>query len=58
MSMAKKIKQESKYHCVDCKHSYDYHEKNINGEFFMCKCPFHKWSKFLYRDVCEKFQKK
>lgn len=56
--MAKKIKQESKYHCMDCKHSYDYHEKNINGEFFMCKCPFHKWSKFLHRDVCEKFQKK
>lgn len=56
--MAKKAQQISQYHCRDCKHSYDWHDKNLQGEFFMCRCPFHKWSKFLNRDVCNKFELK
>lgn len=45
-------------HCQDCAHSYDYHEKNYKGEFFMCKCPFFKVSKFLRSDICEQFKPK
>lgn len=56
--MAKKIIFKSKYHCRDCQYSYDWHEKDWRGEFFMCKCPFFKYSKFLNSDVCDKFEKK
>jgi hypothetical protein len=56
--MSKKIIFQSKYHCRDCVHSYDWHEKNLKGEFFMCRCPFFEWSKFLNRDICDKFKKK
>nr|DAE56043.1 MAG TPA: hypothetical protein [Caudoviricetes sp.] len=57
--MAKKRKTEKQEGCCAlCVHSYDWHEKDYKGEFFLCRCPFHKWSKFLYRDWCEHFQKK
>lgn len=57
--MAKKLKRaELKYHCRECKHSHSYHELNWKGEPFLCKCPFHKYSKFLDSDWCEHFQKK
>ena len=57
--MAKKVvKPANPYHCRDCKHSYDWHEKNQAGEFFMCRCPFQKWSRFLNRDICDKFELK
>lgn len=49
---------QSKYHCRDCVHGYDRHEKNLKGEFFMCRCPFFTSSRFLNRDVCDKFNKK
>ena len=55
--MAKKVKlSETKYHCRDCKHSYDWHEKDYKGEFFLCRCPFFKYSKFLNKDYCEHFE--
>lgn len=56
--MAKKNASQTVYRCRDCRHAYDYHEKNLNGEYFMCKCPFQKRSMFLNRDVCERFEKK
>ena len=57
--MAKKVKpSETKYHCRDCKHSYDWHEKDYKGEFFLCRCPFFKYSKFLNKDHCEHFELK
>ena len=34
--------------CRDCRHHYDEHELT-NYEprhFFMCRCPFEKWSQF------------
>lgn len=55
--MSKKIIFQSKYHCRDCVHSYDWYEKNLKGEFFMCRFPFFEWSKFLNRDICDKFKK-
>ena len=57
--MAKKVlKSQSDYHCRECRHSTDYHEKNHKGEFFMCKCKYHPFSKFLNYDYCEHFQLK
>lgn len=56
--MAKKVIPQSKYHCRDCQYAYDYHEKNSKGEYFMCKCPFYQWSKFLNHSYCDKFKKK
>lgn len=43
--------------CKDCKHSGNRIEKDVNGEFFMCWCPFHKWARFLRHDTCEHFEK-
>lgn len=43
-------------HCQDCEHAYDYHEKDIKGEFFMCKCPFFTYSRFLRHDFCSNFK--
>lgn len=54
----KPIIQEREYHCRDCEHSFDYHEKNYMGEPFMCRCPFHKWSRFLDKDFCPEHFKK
>lgn len=55
--MAKK-KELPTLFCRDCKHSYDYHEKNYKGEFFLCKCPFFKYSRFLNKDYCNEFKRK
>lgn len=56
--MAKKVIPQSKYHCRDCRHSYDWHEKDWKGDVFMCRCKFSQWSKFLNRDICEKFERR
>lgn len=56
--MAKEVMIQSKYHCRDCVHSYDWHEKNSKGELFMCRCRLSKWTKFLNRNICDKFKKK
>lgn len=57
--MAKKVaKEQPKYHCVDCKHSYDPHEIGANGKPFLCRCQFFKYSRFLYRDYCNNFELK
>nr|DAP63805.1 MAG TPA: hypothetical protein [Caudoviricetes sp.] len=31
---------------------------NWKGEPFLCKCPFHKYSKFLDKDYCANFKLK
>lgn len=56
--MAKKVKEQKTLFCRDCKYSYGYHEKNYKGEFFLCKCPFFKFSRFLNRDYCDEFKRK
>ena len=56
--MAKKIKEQNLHTCKDCKFATDFHEKNHKGEFFLCKCKFFHYSKFLNRDCCDKFEKK
>lgn len=56
--MAKKAKSHTDVFCRDCKHAYGFHEKNHKGEFFLCKCPFFHYSRFLNKDYCENFKKK
>lgn len=56
--MAKKLTSAKGYHCRDCSHAYDYHEVDYKGDFFLCKCPFFQFSKFLNRDYCERFKLK
>ena len=59
--MVRKItkKEQPKYHCRDCKFSYDWHEKGYDGKPFLCKCPFYKegkWYKFLKDKECANFK--
>lgn len=54
--MAKKVRADTDYHCEDCVHHYQEHEIGADGRFFLCKCPFFKWSKFLRRDCCKDFK--
>lgn len=55
--MAKKEEKKDIRQCVMCVEAKDFHELNHKGEPFMCKCRFHKWSRFLYstNDVCDHF---
>ena len=46
-----KVEKQELY-CRDCELAYDYHEKNVKGELFMCRCPFHKFVRFLNHDTC------
>ena len=56
--MAKKTQSQPNYRCRDCQHTHDFHNKNLKGEYFMCKCPFQKRSMFLNLDHCKYFKKK
>lgn len=58
--MAKKVQKQNteKLFCRDCKHSYDYHEKGADGKPFLCRCPYFHYSKFLYMDNCQNFEKR
>jgi hypothetical protein len=51
-------KEKPKYRCRDCKWATDYHERNMEGDYFLCKCPFFEYSRFLNLDWCEKFHKR
>lgn len=54
----KQQKQQVQYHCEDCIHEYDRHEMGYDGKPFLCRCPFHKYSRFLKSDYCSNFKKK
>lgn len=57
--MAKKqVKAKAQYCYRDCKNSYDWHEKNVDGEFFMCRCKLSQWSKLLSSPQCKDFELK
>lgn len=59
--MAKRVARSyeaPQYRCRDCQHSYDWQEKNWQGELFMCRCKYHhdgKFIKFLKDPQCEHF---
>lgn len=46
------------YHCRDCVHATDFHDRNYRGEFFMCRCPFQARSMFLNLSFCDNFKKR
>lgn len=51
--------EKPKHACRECRHSFDWHEKNWRGELFMCRCPHHKggkFSKFLDDPQCKMFE--
>lgn len=56
--MAKKIAEKPKYSCKDCANARDFHERDSQGEFFLCKCDYQRRSMFLKRDYCGNFKKK
>ncbi len=45
--------QQSKKLCRDCDKAYDFHCKNVKGEFFMCRCPFMEYSMLMNHEGCE-----
>ena len=47
----------SQWRCRDCVNATDFHEKNLKGEYFLCKCKYFKYSKFLNKDWCNNFKK-
>lgn len=49
---------EDNLHCEDCELAYDFHEKDYRGLFFMCKCPYFEFSKFLWHDRCDNLKPK
>lgn len=62
--MAKRVKaatEKPRYQCKDCKHSYDWHSKSLDGHLILCRCKEDKktehgrWSKFLSDPQCEQF---
>ena len=56
--LQKKQREQPKYQCRHCRHSYDWHEKNWRGELFMCRCKFYKegkYCRFLSDPQCEHF---
>jgi hypothetical protein len=50
--------------CSDCRHSYDWHSKAIDGHLILCRCrldaksEYGKWSKFLSDAACDNFQQR
>lgn len=59
MAPVKKTKENpNNYHCRDCKYATDFHERDYKGEFFLCRCKFFQYSKFLNRDWCSNFKHK
>lgn len=57
--MAKKLTNTSpKPDCKDCKHMTEPHSRANDGHWILCRCPFHKWSKFMTGDGCDKFERK
>lgn len=56
--MAKKVKDTILYRCRDCANAYSFHEKNLEGNYFLCKCKYFEHSRFLNKDWCKNFVKR
>lgn len=59
MARRKQHRETAQYACRHCRHSYDWHEKNWQGEPFLCRCPYYKagkFSKFLDDPQCNLFE--
>lgn len=59
---AKKKPEAPKRRCRDCAHSYDWHNRALDGHLVLCRCPhdaksqFGKFCKFLSDYECEHFK--
>lgn len=43
--------------CSRCIHSGNRIERDVNGEFFMCWCPLHRWAQFLRQPhPCQEYE--
>lgn len=57
-----KTKEAAKYRCRDCRHSYDWNSKAVDGHLILCRCKFDKntkygkFCKFLKDPQCEHFE--
>ena len=59
--MAKRVTKTEKprYKCKDCKHSYDWNSKALDGHMILCRCKYDektehgKWCKFLSDPQCK-----
>lgn len=61
----KTVKQpENPFKCRDCRHSYDWHSKALDGHLILCRCPLDvksehgRWCKFLSDPACPQFVKR
>lgn len=59
-----KQRAENPYKCRDCRHSYDWRDKALDGHLILCRCPLDtksehgKWCKFLSDPACSQFEKR
>lgn len=49
----KENKSSERLYCKDCEIATDFHEKDVKGEYFMCKCKYFPLSRFLRHDYCD-----
>ncbi len=46
--------QIAKHKCRDCAKAYDFHSKNVKGEFILCRCPHIKeYSMLVNHEGCD-----
>ena len=44
--------------CKDCRHMFNPHNRALDGQMILCRCPFHKWCRFMTGHGCDKFESK
>lgn len=60
----KKQPEAPKRRCRDCAHSYDWHNKALDGHLILCRCPHDaksqhgKFCKFLSDPECDQFKER
>lgn len=58
----KKVTEKPQFFCKDCRHSYDWNSKALDGHWILCRCPYDKrteygrWCKFLSDPMCNHFE--
>ena len=58
----RKKPEQPKYRCRDCRHSYDWHSKALDGHLILCRCKYKqdggRYCIFLSDLQCEHFIKR
>lgn len=53
--------EKPQYTCKDCKNSYGWCSKALDGHLILCRCKYYtngRWCKFLHDRQCEHFIKR